>query len=169
MALSKRTIAVVAVVALAAAGGVARATINGGGAAGQVEFQTGTGVNTPSGAFITVATRTFTSAAGPIVVSFSAEGWDQDWGSGGTFIGHDFASLRVRVLLNNTPMSPGAAVFFDNTGKITIKTPRPTAASFDWAGTIATGGTKTVKVQVANLHTFDMGQINRYTLSVQHG
>jgi len=166
---SKRVVAVAAVLALAAAGGVARAAVNGGGAAGDVEFQTGGGVSTPSGSFITVATRSFTSGPGPIVVSFSAEGWDQDWTSGGSFAGHNYAALRVRVLLNNTPVAPGAVVFFDNTGKITIRTPRPTSTSFDWAATMSSGGVKTVKVQVANLHTFDMAQINHYTLSIQHG
>ena len=165
---SRKVVAVAAVLAVAAGGGVAHAGIAGGGAVGNVEFQTGGGVSTPSGTFITVATRSFTSAAGPIVVSFSAEGWDQDWASGGTFSGHNYAALRVRVLLNNTPMQPGAVVLFDNTGKITVRTPRPTSASFDWAATMASGGAKTVKVQVANLHTFDMAQINHYTLSVQH-
>jgi hypothetical protein len=66
-------------------------------------------------------------------------------------------------------MSPGPVSFFDNTGKITIARPRPMSNSFEWAGELGgTSALKTVKVQVANLNTWDMASISSWTLVVQH-
>lgn len=155
-----------AILAISVAG-VARA-VSGGGVATHVEFSTGANVSTPSGTFITVATKTFTANPGPLVIRFNASGWVKDYGSGGSFVGTSYAAMKVRVLLGSTPVSPGAVTFFDNTGKIGVAISRPMANSFEWAGTIGTGGAKTVKVQVSNLHAFDNAQINSWTLAIQH-
>jgi hypothetical protein len=164
----KKRIAIgaVVVVALAVATAVARAGVTGG-AAPNVEFKTGGAFSTPSGGYVTAATSAFTGGGGVIAVQFSAAGWVQDWKSGGVFAGHDYAALRARVLVNGTPLAPGSVVLLDNTGKIGIKAPRPTAASFEWAGVIGAGAT-TVTVQVANLHAFDNAQLNHFTVTVQH-
>jgi hypothetical protein len=154
------------VVVLAVATAVARAGVTGG-AAPNVEFKTGGAFSTPSANYVTVTTSSFTGGAGVIAVQFSAAGWVQDWKSGGVFAGNDYASLRARVLVNGTSLAPGSVVLLDNTGKIGIKTPRPTTASFEWAGAIGAGPT-TVTVQVANLHAFDNAQLNHFTLTVQH-
>ena len=159
-------IGVVLVVALAVATAVARAGVTGGPAP-NVDFKTGGAFSTPSGSYVTVTTSSFTAGAGVIAVQFSAAGWVQDWNSGGVFAGHDYAALRARVLVNGAPLSPGSVVLFDNTGKIGIKVPRPTTASFEWAGVVGAGAT-IVTVQVANLHAFDNAQLNHFTLTVQH-
>jgi hypothetical protein len=157
----------VVVIALVAAG-VARG-VSGGGSAPVVEFSTGTNVSTPSGQFLTIASKTFTANAGPILVRFNANGYVADFGSGGTFVGQSYAALRVRVVIGTTVLSPGIVRFFDNTGKIAIQSPRPLANSFEWAATLGTSGSKTVRVQVANLNAFDMAQISAWSLAVQHG
>jgi hypothetical protein len=159
-------IGAVVIVALVVATGVARAGVTGG-AAPDVEFKTGGAFSTPSGGYVTVTSSAFTGGGGVIAVQFSAAGWVQDWKSGGVFAGKDYAALRARVLVNGTPLAPGAVVLFDNTGKIGIKPPRPTSASFEWAGVVGAGAT-TVTVQVANLHAFDNAQLNHFTLTVQH-
>jgi hypothetical protein len=156
----------VVVVGLAVVTGVARAGVSGGPAP-DVEFKTGGAFSTPSGSYVTVTTSSFAAGGGVIAVQFSAAGWVQDWKSGGVFAGKDYAALRARVLVNGTPLGPGSVVLFDNTGKIGIKPPRPTSASFEWAGIVGAGAT-TVTVQVANLHAFDNAQLNHFTLTVQH-
>ena len=135
----------VVVVALAVVTGVARAGVSGGPAP-DVDFKTGGAFSTPSGSYVTVTSSSFTDGGGVIAVQFSAAGWVQDWKSGGVFAGKDYASLRARVLVNGTPLGPGAVVLFDNTGKIGIQAPRPTSASFEWAGVVGAGAT-TVTVQ----------------------
>jgi len=159
-------IGAVVVVALAVATAVARAGVTGGPAP-NVDFKTGGAFSTPSGSYVTVATSSFTAGAGVIAVQFSAAGWVQDWTSGGVFAGQNYAALRARVTVNGTPLTPGAVVLLDNTGKIGIKAPRPTTGSFEWAGVVGAGAT-IVRVQVANLHTFDNAQLNHFTLTVQH-
>lgn len=169
MRLNKRAaICAVVIVSLAVATAVARAGVSGG-AAPDVEFKTGSAFSTPSANFVTVTTSTFTANSGVITVHFSAAGWVQDWRSGGVFAGKDYASLRARVLVNGTPLAPGSAVILDNTGKIAVQPPRPTAGSFEWAGLLNATGVTTVTVQVANLHAFDNAQLSHFTLTVQHG
>ena len=167
--MTRRQIAVaVTCSVLVAAGLIGAAVARSGGAAGSVEFKTGGAFSTPTGTFLPLTTDTFASGAGPIVVRLSAVGYVQDTNSGGGFVGKSYAALRVRVLVNGALLPPGVITLMDNTGKISISAPRPVAASYEWAGNAA-GGATTVRVEVANLHTFDNTQINHWTLSIQHG
>jgi hypothetical protein len=152
----------------AAAAGLAVASSSGGGTAAQVEFKTGGAVSTPSGTFLTIVSDSFTAGPGPIVVRFSAVGSEQDWNRSPAFVGLHYAAMRVRVLLNGAGMAPGASTLIDNRGVRADRTPRPIAAGYEWAGTIASGGTQVVRVQLANLHTFDMATLDHWTLVIQH-
>jgi hypothetical protein len=160
--------AAVAIVAVAAAGGIAIAGTSGGGTAAQVEFKTGGAISTPSGVFLTIATDSFSANPGPITVRFSAVGSEQDWNRAPAFVGRHYAAMRVRVLLDGAGLAPGASAFIDNRGVRADRTPRPISAGYEWAGMIGTGGTHTVRIQLANLHTFDMATINHWTLVIQH-
>jgi hypothetical protein len=168
---TKRLLAVgAATLAVAAlATGVARG-LTGGGKIPEVAYKTGGSVSTPSSSFITVASRTFAAGPGPVLVRFSAQGSVRDFNSGGVFVGKSYAAMLVRVVIGtDRVMSPGPVSFFDNTGKITIARPRPMSNSFEWAGELGgTSALKTVKVQVANLNTWDMASISSWTLVVQH-
>lgn len=152
--------------------GVAAATTSGG-PAGSVDFFTGGRVDTPSGSFVTLTTQTITAGPGPIVVRFSGDGYAQDL-NGQTvngqpvFLGRSYAAMRVRVLLNGAQMSPGRVNFIDNSGKIGVRSPRPTAGSFEWAGTVAAGGNQEITVQFRNLHVYDGAIVLRWTLVIQH-
>jgi hypothetical protein len=157
--------AVMVIVALTV--GVAAATTSGA-PAGSVDFSTGGRVDTPSGTFVTLTTQTVTAAPGPIVVRFSGEGYVQDFNSQAAFVGRSYAAMRVRVLLNGVPMSPGRVNFIDNSGKIAVRRPRPTAASFEWAGTVATAGNQEVMVQFRNRRVFDSATLLRWALVIQH-
>jgi hypothetical protein len=152
----------------AVATGLALANTSGGGTAAQVEFKTGGAVSTPSGTFLTIVSDSFTANPGPIVVRFSAVGSEQDWNRSPAFVGRHYAAMRVRVLVNGAGLAPGASTFIDNRGVRADRTPRPIAAGYEWAGTIGSGGTQAVRVQIANLHTFDMANLNHWTLVIQH-
>jgi hypothetical protein len=160
--------AAAAVVAIAAAGGIAVANTSGGGPAAQVEFKTGGAISTPSGTFLTIVSDSFSANPGPVLVRFSAVGSEQDWNRAPAFVGRHYAAMRVRVRLDGAGLAPGASAFIDNRGVRADRVPRPIAAGYEWAGTIASGGTHTVRIQLANLHTFDMATINHWTLVIQH-
>jgi hypothetical protein len=161
-------VAAVTVLVGAVAGGIALANTSGSGTAAQVEFKTGGAISTPSGTFLTIVTDSFTANPGPIVVRFSAVGDEQDWNAAPAFVGRHYAAMRVRVLLNGSALAPGASTFIDNRGLRSARTPRPIAAGYEWAGMIGSGGAQTVRVQLANLHTFDMANLNHWTLVIQH-
>jgi hypothetical protein len=139
-----------------------------GGTAGKLELKTGGRVDTPSGKFLKLASRTFTGSSGPVLVRFSGEGSDLDSNAQAVFVGRSYAAMEVRVLLNGVPMAPGSITFLDNSGTIAVKKPHPAVASFEWAGTLSTGRRQTVTVQWRNLHTWDSATILRWTLAIQH-
>ncbi len=158
-----------ALVAVAVAAGAARGVV-GAGQVPVVAYKTGGSVSTPSGKFITVASRTFAANPGPVVVRFSASGSVRDFNQGGVFVGHSYAALIVRVVVGtNNVLSPGPVRFLDNAGKIRVAKARPVANSFEWVGELGgTSNLKTVKVQVANLNTWDLAEITKWNLVVQH-
>ena len=140
----------------------------GSGTADQVTFRTSNQVDTPSGSFINTGSQVVVSpATGPMLIRFSATGYEQDFNSGGGFAGHKYAAMFVRVLVNGSQVGP-AVRFFDNTGKIGVQKPRPTTTSYEWAVN-TTAGSKTVRVQFKNLNTFDSATILHSTLTVQNG
>jgi hypothetical protein len=106
-------------------------------------------------------------ATGPMLIRFSATGYEQDFNSGGGFAGHKYAAMFVRVLVNGSQVGP-AVRLFDNTGKVGVQKPRPTTTSYEWAVN-TTPGSKTVRVQFKNLNTFDNATILHSTLTVQNG
>jgi len=138
----------------------------GGGAIGNVSFKTSGRVDTPSGSFVNTGSSVTVnpSGPGPMLIRFSASGYEQDFNSGGVFSGRRYAAMVVRVIVNGVQVGP-AVRFFDNTGKIGVQKPRPTTASYEWA-TNTTAGAKTVRVQFKNLHTFDSATLLKSTLTV---
>jgi hypothetical protein len=166
----QKLIAVLALVALVASVLVVGAIgASGGGTADQVKFRTGGRVDTPSGTFVPNTGLTVTPAGGPqpLVIRYSATGYEQDFNSGGSFAGKKFAAMLVRVLVNGSQVGP-AVRFFDNTGKVGVQKPRPTTTSYEWATTVAGGGATQIRVQFRNLHTFDNATILRSTLTAQY-
>ena len=149
---------------------VAAIGASGGGTADQVKFKTGANASTPSGSFLDVpgaaVTVTPTVGSQPLVIRFTAAGYEQDFNSGGGFAGHKYAAMLVRVLVNGSQVGPVVRLF-DNVGKVGVQKPRPTTTSYEWATTVTGGAAKQVKVQFKNLHTFDNANINSYTLSAQ--
>jgi len=158
--------AIVTVFGVAAS--IGYATASGGGTAVKVEFKTGGAISTPSRSFRTVIRDIFSAGVGPMVVRLSVAGYEQDWDRRPAFVGHHYAAMRVRVLVDGVVLPPGETTLIDNRGVVSVQAPRPVAAGYEWAGSILTSGVKTVKVQVANLHAFDMANINHWTLAVQH-
>ncbi len=140
----------------------------GSGTADQVTFRTSNRVDTPSGSFINTGSQVTVNpaGAGPMLISFSANGYEQDFNSGGGFAGHKYAAMLVRVLVNGSQVGP-AVRFFDNTGKVGVQKPRPTTTSYEWAVN-TTSGAKTVRVQFKNVNTFDNATILHSTLTVQN-
>jgi hypothetical protein len=136
------------------------------GTSDQIAFKTGANASTPSGSFIDVpgaATAVSVSGGGPLLVRFSAEGSVRDLNSGGSFAGHHYAVMFVRVLVNGVQLGP-VARFFDNTGKVGVRKPRAATASYEWAKHV-TAGVQNVKVQFKNLHAFDDANIDHFTLT----
>ena len=163
--------------ALAATGGTDRAGSSTGkltadGAALGLEVATGDRIDTPSGKFMTVTSKTFTAGSGPIAVRFAGEGYEEDWNAEAQFVGKSYAAMKVRVLLNGAPLAPGAVTLLDNSGKIgersSLQGSRASAAAFDWAGTVSTGGPQTIEVQFRNLRTWDSATLLRWTLTIIH-
>jgi hypothetical protein len=139
------------------------------GTSDKIAFRTGANASTPSGSFIDIpgGARTVASTAGgPLVIRFSAEGSVRDLNSGGAFAGHRFAAMFVRVLVNGVQVGP-VVRFFDNTGKIGVRRPRPTTASYEWAKHV-TAGAQNIKVQFKNLHAFDDANLNSFTLTAHY-
>jgi hypothetical protein len=173
MLTKSRLIALLGLLALVASVLVAGAlAASGGGTADLVKFKTGGRVDTPSGTFLDVpnASVTVSPAVGaqPLLIRFSASGYEQDYNMGGSFVGKKYAAMLVRVLVDGTQVGP-VVRFFDNTGKVGVKTPRPTNASYEWATTVTGGGgPKQIKVQFRNLHTWDSATIVASTLAVQY-
>ena len=162
----------IAVFALAALGStvlvVAAIGSAGTGTADQVTFKTSNRVDTPSGGFVNTGIQVVVDpATGPMLIRFSATGYEQDFNSGGGFAGHKHAAMLVRVLVNGSQVGP-AVRFFDNTGKVGVQKPRPATTSYEWAAN-TTPGPKTVRIQFKNLHTFDSATILHSTLTVQNG
>lgn len=175
MSMRTRTVTLLGAAALLSGAAVAAAVVtagSAGGPAGMVETVTGDRIDTPSGKFLPVVSRTFTAASGPIVVRFAGEGLVEDWNSNAGFVGKSYAAMKVRVLLDGVPMVPGVVTFVDNAGRIgersPLARPRGHAAAFDWAGIVATAGSHTVTVEFRNLHTWDSATLLRWTLTVQH-
>jgi hypothetical protein len=136
------------------------------GTSDMIAFKTGANASTPSGSFIDVPGGTTTvvaTADGPLVIRFSAEGSVRDLNSGGAFAGHHYAAMFVRVLVNGVRVGPVVRLF-DNTGKIGVRTPRATTASYEWAKHI-TAGAQNIKVQFRNRHAFDDANLNSFTLT----
>ena len=161
-----RLIAVSAVLAVAAGVLVVGAIgATDSGASDKIAFTTGSNASTPSGSFIDVpgASRTVTAADGPLVIRFSAEGSVRDLNSGGSFSGHKYAAMFVRVLVNDVQVGPVVRLF-DNTGKIGVSKPRPTTASYEWAKHV-TAGAQDIQVQFKNLNAFDDSNLDSFTLS----
>ena len=139
------------------------------GTSNKIAFKTGLNASTPSGSFLDVpgAARTVTvTGDGPLVIRFSAEGSVRDLNSGGAFAGHRYAAMFVRVLVNGVRVGP-AVRFFDNTGKVGVRRPRPTTASYEWAKHV-TAGAQNIKVQFKNLHAFDDANLNYFTLTAHY-
>ena len=134
--------------------------------ADHVNWKTSGRIATPSSTFINTNSAVTVTPPVPstLAIRFSATGYEQDFSSGGSFVGTHYAAMLVRVTLDGSPV--GSAVrFFDNTGKIGVKTPRPTVSSYEWIANVSTG-THTVRVQFKNLNTFDNATILRSTLTV---
>jgi hypothetical protein len=164
-----RLLAVLAVT-LIAGGALAYAALgaSGQGSVGSASFATGGRVDTPSGTFLNVrAPVAVTSVAGPLLVRFSATGYEQDFNRGGSFVGKRYAAMNVRVLVDGVQVGP-AVRFFDNTGKIGVQKPRPTTTSYEWARHVGAGN-HSVTVQFKNRTTWDSATILASTLAVQHG
>src|SRR5215211_810829 len=161
IALFAATVIVAGVLVVAAIGAT------GSGTADQVTFRTSNRVDTPSGSFINTGSQVVVNpGTGPMLIRFSATGYEQDFNSGGGFAGHKYAAMFVRVLVNGSQVGP-AVRFFDNTGKVGVQKPRPTTTSYEWALN-TTLGSKTVRVQFKNLNTFDSATILHSTLTVQN-
>jgi hypothetical protein len=162
-----RLIAVCALVILAAGFLVVGAIgATDSGTSDKIAFKTGAHASTPSGTFIDVPGAAITpnaTADGPLVIRFSAEGSVRDLSSGGSFAGHKYAAMFVRVLVNGVQVGP-VVRFFDNTGKVGVSKPRPTTASYEWAKHV-TAGAQNVQVQFKNLHTFDDSNLDSFTLT----
>ena len=126
-------------------------------------------IETPSGTYLPITRATFrTTVEGPMTVRFSGTAHASDWtGPDARFVGRSYAALLVRVLLDGAPLAPGAVVFGDNTGKVSINAARPKAASFEWAKEV-TAGSHRVEVQFRNRRTWDIGGITRWSLVIQH-
>jgi hypothetical protein len=126
-------------------------------------------IETPSGTYLPITRATFrTTVTGPMTVRFSGTAHASDWtGPDARFVGRSYAALLVRVLLDGAPLAPGAVVFGDNTGKVSINAARPKAASFEWAKEV-TAGSHRVEVQFRNRRTWDIGGITRWFLVIQH-
>jgi hypothetical protein len=126
-------------------------------------------IETPSGTYLPITRATFgTTVPGPMTVRFSGTAHASDWtGPDARFVGRSYAALLVRVLLDGTPLAPGAVVFGDNTGKISVNAARPKAASFEWAKQVPAGSHR-LEVQFRNRRTWDIGGITRWSLVIQH-
>ena len=139
------------------------------GISDKIAFKTGANASTPSGSFIDVpgGARTVTATGdGPLVIRFSAAGSVRDLNSGGAFAGHNYAAMFVRVLVNNVQVGP-VVRFFDNTGKVGVRRPRPTTSSYEWAKHV-TAVDQNIRVQFKNLHAFDDANLNSFTLTAHY-
>jgi len=167
MSKKSRLIAVIAAAALAA--GILVVSAIGAsdvGTSDTIAFKTGANASTPSGSFIDVpgaAISPNATADGPLVIRFSAEGSVRDLNSGGSFSGHNYAAMVVRVLVNGVQVGP-VVRFFDNTGKVGVSKPRPATTSYEW-GKHVTAGVQNIKVQFKNLHAFDDANLDSFTLT----
>ena len=167
MSRKSKLIAAVAPLALVAAVfAVGAIGANGDDIADHVNWKTSGRVDTPSSTFLnTNSVVTVTPpVASTLAIRFSAAGYEQDFNSGGSFAGKHYAAMFVRVAVDGSPVGP-VVRFFDNTGKIGVKNPRPTVSSYEWIANVS-GGTHTVRVQFKNLNTFDNATILRSTLTV---
>jgi hypothetical protein len=166
--LTKRKLAGVLAVALAAAAVAVVGAIaaSGNNIADHVNFKTSQRVDTPSSTFLNTNSRVIVTppTASLLAIRFSATGYEQDFNMGGAFVGRKYAAMLVRVTVDGTPVGP-AVRFFDNTGKVGVRTPRPTVSSYEWVANV-TGGTHDVRVQFRNLHTWDSATILKSTLTV---
>jgi hypothetical protein len=167
MPLKTKLLAGFAVLALAAGVVVAGAIgASGDDIADHVNWKTSGRVDTPSSTFIN--TNSVVTVTPPVpstlAIRFSATGYEQDFNSGGSFVGKHYAAMFVRVTVDGSPVGP-AVRFFDNTGKIGAQKPRPTVSSYEWIANVATGS-HTVRVQFKNLNTFDNATILKSTLTV---
>jgi hypothetical protein len=167
MPLKTKLLAGFAVLALAAGVVVAGAIgASGDDIADHVNWKTSGRVDTPSSTFIN--TNSVVTVTPPVpstlAIRFSATGYEQDFNSGGSFVGKHYAAMFVRVTVDGSPVGP-AVRFFDNTGKIGVQNPRPTVSSYEWIANVATGS-HTVRVQFKNLNTFDNATILKSTLTV---
>ena len=93
----RRVVLAIVAVGLAvggAAGAVAATTGGGGGTAAALDFETGGRIDTPSGTFQEVTSKTFTAASGPIVVRFAGEGYEEDWNRNAVFVGRSYAAIN---------------------------------------------------------------------------
>lgn len=156
----------VAGASLAVGAAVAWAGGGSGSIAAASFFSTTTPISTPSSAFQTVDTRVVPVNAGPVLIRFSGFGFEQDWDSSPKFVGKSYAAMKARVLVNGV-RKPPTVTLIDNAGEIGVKTPQPRTGSYGWAFTSG-ATTLTIKVQIANAHTFDMAQLTSYTITVLH-
>jgi hypothetical protein len=164
----KRTLLAALAIIVLAAGAVAVGAIaaSGNGIADHLSYQTRGRVDTPSSTFINTGSAVTVTPGAPslLAIRFLANGYEQDFNQGGAFVGKNFAAMLVRVTVDGSPV--GRVVrFFDNTGKLGVRKPRPTVSSYEWVGNV-TAGSHTVRVQFRNLHTWDSATILSSTLTV---
>jgi hypothetical protein len=167
MPMKSKLLAAFAMLVLATAVIVAGAIgASGNGIADHVNWKTSGRVDTPSSTFINTTSVVTVTPPVPstLAIRFSATGYEQDFSSGGSFVGKHYAAMFVRVTVDGSPVGP-AVRFFDNTGKIGVQNPRPTVSSYEWIANVSTGS-HTVRVQFKNLNTFDNATILKSTLTV---
>ena len=176
MSVKTRTVSLLGAAALLSGTAVAAAVVTSGsasGPAGVVETVTGGRIDTPSGRFLPVVSRTFTAASGPIVVRFAGEGLVEDWNDRAGFVGKKYAAMKVRVLLDGVPMEPGAGHVRrqrrpHRRAQPAAEPPRPCRRVRLGRDRSPPPASHTVTVEFRNLHTWDSATLLRWTLTVQH-
>jgi hypothetical protein len=163
----RKVIGALAIAIVAAAVAVVGAiAASGNDIADHVNYKTSGRVDTPSSTFLNTnsAITVTPPVTSTLAIRFSATGYEQDFNMGGSFVGKRYAAMFVRVTVDGSQVGP-AVRFFDNTGKVGVRTPRPTASSYEWATQVA-GGSHDVRVQFRNLHTWDSATLLKSTLTV---
>ena len=118
---------------------------------------------TTSGRWKTLTTLPFTSAGPLNSLSFSGEGYAQDFASDGTFKGKSLASMQVRLKIGSEVAIPGPMTFASNTGVIGSKTPRSMGNTLQWW--YSGSGPLDVKIQVKNANPGDIGGLKNWSFT----
>lgn len=118
---------------------------------------------TTSGRWKTLTTLPFTSAGPLNSLSFSGEGYAQDFASDGTFKGKSLASMQVRLKVNGLVATPGPMTFASNAGVIGSKTARSMGNTLQWWH--SGSGALDVKIQVKNANPGDIGGLKNWSFT----